>query len=282
MNRQQFTLLGWTGLLLPVPYAVSLFSGELRTQYPVVFFFIVAMALAGIMIGILYLMFHLEYRGIWFSKNDPAKPLKFEESDLPRIKELGTAFFEQLRPFVLYSWDMVLRPVLLPDGSRVYNLRFDFAASDNAPFSLAGETLKLKKGKCFTFNLRARMNSGKIEIPEFRTGRKNALVSPANKKISPLNLKGSEKLAECVSSLLKEYEFDWQIAEAVFHRTRHPYLQIRINLYSGKAVAIRIGNDEVSCRAERRESISFRLTPELEYAGGLKRLSLAGKLLSAR
>ena len=200
MTRKQFTLLGRIGILLVLPYLAALFIPSFRTAYPALFSAAGLCGLAGIMTGILWLMFFLEYRGVWFSKEDPAHPVKFESSDMPCIRELGTAILDQLGRAVLYSWDMTFRPVILPDRSRAYNIRFDFISSGEQ-FTFAEKKMEPECGEHLTFNLRAVMKNGRMEILEFRTGKKNALPSPADRSVSPLDLKNSARIAERTGSI---------------------------------------------------------------------------------
>ena len=280
MTRKQFILLGRIGIVLVLPYLAALFIPSFRTAYPALFSAAVLCGLAGIMTGILWLMFFLEYRGVWFSKEDAACPVKFESGDMPCIRELGHTILEQLDKAVLYSWDMTFRPVLLPDRSKAYNIRFDFVSSGE-PFTFAEKEMKFGCGEHQTFDLRAVMKNGKMEILEFRTGRKNALSSPADKSVSPLDLKDSKRIAERVEALLEGTGLRAQIVYALFYRRKKSFIQLRMELFSEKDETLRIGSQSVFIKAGKREEILLRLSPDLRNAEGLRKLPLFTRLFSA-
>ena len=273
MTRKQFILLGRIGIALVLPYLAALFIPSCRTAYPALFSAAVLCGLAGIMTGILWLMFFLEYRGVWFSKEDAACPVKFESGDMPFIRELDGIIRKELGNAVLYSWDMTFRPVLLPDRSKACNIRFDFVSSGE-PFTFAGKEMRPECGEHQTFDLRALMKNGKMEILEFRTGRKNALSSPADKSVSPLDLKDSKRIAERVEALLEGTGLQAQIAYALFHRRKRSFIQLRMELFSEKDEILRIGSQSVFIKARKREGILFRLSPDLRNADGLRKLTL--------
>lgn len=280
MNRKQFILLGRIGIALVLPYLAALFIPSCRTAYPALFSAAVLCGLAGIMTGILWLMFFLEYRGVWFSKEDAACPVKFESGDMPSIRELDGIIRKNLGNAVLYSWDMTFRPVLLPDRSKAYNIRFDFISSGE-PFTFAGKEMRPECGEYQTFDLRALMKNGKMEILEFRTGRKNALSSPADKSVSPLDLKDSKRIAERVEALLEGTGLQAQIAYALFHRRKRSFIQLRMELFSEKDETLRIGSQSVLIKARKREGILFRLSSDLRNADGLRKLPMLTRLFSA-
>lgn len=280
MNRKQFILLGRIGIALVLPYLAALFIPSCRTAYPALFSAAVLCGLAGIMTGILWLMFFLEYRGVWFSKEDAACPVKFESGDMPSIRELDGIIRKDLGNAVLYSWNMTFRPVLLPDCSKAYNIRFDFISSGE-PFTFAGKEMRPECGEYQTFDLRALMKNGKMEILEFRTGRKNALSSPADKSVSPLDLKDSKRIAERVEALLEGTGLQAQIAYALFHRRKRSFIQLRMELFSEKDETLRIGSQSVLIKARKREGILFRLSPDLRNADGLRKLPMLTRLFSA-
>ena len=280
MNRKQFILLGRIGILLVLPYLAALFIPSFRTAYPALFSAAVLCGLAGIMTGILWLMFFLEYRGVWFSKEDAACPVKFEERDMPCIRELDGIIREKLGNAVLYSWDMTFRPVLLPDRLRAYNIRFDFVSSGE-PFTFAEKEMAPGCGEHQTFSLRAMMKNGKMEILEFRTGRKNVLSSPADRSVSPLDLKDSKRIAERVEALLEGTGLRAQIAYALFHRRKRSFIQLRMELLSEKDETLRIGSRSVLIKARKREEFLLRLSPDLRTAEDLRKLPLFTRLLSA-
>lgn len=232
------------------------------------------------MTGILWLMFFLEYRGVWFSREDAACPAKFESSDMPCIRELDGIIRENLGNAVLYSWDMTFRPVLLPDKSRVYNIRFDFVSSGEA-LTFAGKTMSPARGEYLVFNFRACAKNGELAILEFRTGKKNALSAPADRSVSPLSLKNSQCIAERIGSLLEGTGFQAQIAYALFHQGKKTFIQIRMDLFSEKNETLRIGSRSVSIKGGKREKILLRLSPDLRTADDLRKLPFFTRLLSA-
>ena len=64
MNRTTFRRIGQASLILMIPYIIH------ASPHLAGLFFI------GVVTGIMWCMFALDYRGVWFRKDDQAKPQK--------------------------------------------------------------------------------------------------------------------------------------------------------------------------------------------------------------
>lgn len=284
MNRSLFHFIGYAAPVCLVPYLLTLAAGEFRDRFPVLFFFAVVLALAGFISGILWLMFFIEYRGVWFGKEDRGRPQKFEDADLPVIKETGTRLQERLKQITLYSWDMVVRPVLLPDGRRVFNIRYDFVSAVTEPFLPAEPfaAVELVRGKRYAFHFRVCPgDEGGLEFLEFDPAKRWRLTSPASRKVSALDLRNSAGAVEAIVALFSRYDFNWQAVFVEYHAGRKPYLNVAVQTFPTVPVELAFGDDAVKLSGGKRECVSFRLNPDLAYAGHLKKLSLFGQLFSA-
>ena len=189
MNRPLFRLTGVVALVLMVPYffsAIPLFG--------YLFF-------AGMVIGILWCMFAIEYRGVWFGPEDPGVPQKFREEELPILRTIGREIQKRTKERCLYAWDLVLRPIRMPDGERLYNIRYDFVPSSDGPLELdpAFDAVELTAGVPLTLSLRAGLREEKVFLTELEVNRRHPLSGPANRKVSPLDLKNSDPALKAVA-----------------------------------------------------------------------------------
>lgn len=286
MNRRLFHLIGYAAPVCLLPYLLTLpAGGGMRERFPLLFFAVAVLALAGFVAGILWLMFFIEYRGVWFGKEDRGRPRRFEESDLPQLRETGLRLQKRLKTVTLYSWPMVLRPVLLPDGRRVFNVRYDFVSSVSGPFRLEGsfpETELIRGGK-YCFHFRACAGSGEEELLflEFDPAKRSRLSAPASKSVSPLDLRNSPAALAAVDSLFAGSGVEHQVSAIEFHARRKPFLEVSIFVVSPSGTTWSIRGESVKLAPGRREILHFRLNPDLSCAGHLKKGGLLRRLLTS-
>ena len=271
MNRTTFRRIGQASLILMIPYIIH------ASPHLAGLFFI------GVVTGIMWCMFALDYRGVWFRKDDQAKPQKFSETDLPVMKIIGTELQNRVKPHALYTWDLVLRPVLMPDGARLFNIRFDFVPSADGSFVLDPEfpAVPLKRGVPLTLSLRAGLRGENVCIAELQVNRKRPLSGPANRKISPLNLKNSDPaLKFIVDGIAPSVPADctWGIAFLEYVRTKTPHLHSGLEIVSAKDAAFRFAGSEFSLKAGKPLQLEFDVDAVLTFlshprkAGWMKRL----------
>ena len=284
MNRNLFHWIGYAALVCLLPYLLTLPAAEFRERFPQLFLSIVVLGLIAVVSGLLWLTFFIEYRGVWFGKEDRGRPQKFEESDMPVLRETGLRLLKHLAPVTLYCWDMVLRPILLPDGRRVFNIRFDFVSSVTERFSLEERfpSILLERGKKETFHFRVCLDSGEgLEFLEFDPAKRLRLSSPASKKVSALDLRNSPSAGKAVDALFAGTEFERQIISMDYHAEKKPFLSVSVLVFSPSAVMFAPGDDSIRLAGGKRERIRFRLNPDLSYAGHLKKDGLFQRVLSA-
>ena len=284
MDRKLFHWIGYAALVCLLPYLLTLPAAEFRERFPQLFLAIVVLGLIGVVSGLLWLMFFIEYRGVWFGKEDRGRPQKFEESDLPVLRETGLRLLKRLAPVTLYCWDMVLRPVLLPDGRRVFNIRFDFVSSVTERFSLEDRfpSIALERGKKNTFHFRVCLDKGDgLEFLEFDPAKRLCLSSPASKKVSALDLRNSPAAVKAVETLFGGMEFERQILSMEYHAGKTPFLDVCVLVFSGSAVPFAAGSESVRIAGGKREHLRFRLHPDLSYAGHLRKEGLLKRVFSA-
>lgn len=284
MNRCLFHWIGYAAPVCLLPYLLTLPAAELRERFPVLFFCMVVLGLAGFVSGILWLMFFIEYRGVWFGKEDRGRPQKFEESDLPVLRETGLRLLDRMKPVSLYFWDMVLRPVLLPDGRRVFNIRCDFVSSVTERFCLEERfpSIDLERGKKYTFHFRVCLDNGEnLEYFEFDPAKRLSLSSPASKKVSPLDLRNSPAVVEAVGALFADAGLECRIVSVEYHAERSPFLSVSVLVVADTAATFSAGGESVRLGGGKKEHLRFRLNPDLSYAGHLKKEGILRRFLFA-
>lgn len=284
MNRTLFHWIGYAAPICLLPYLLTLPASALRERFPVLFFVVVVLGLIGFVAGILWLMFFIEYRGVWFGKEDRGRPQKFEESDLPVLRETGLRLLKRLSPVTLYCWDMVLRPVILPDGRRVFNIRYDFVSAVTERFALEERfpSIALERGKKYTFHFRVSLDKGEgLEFFEFDPAKRLQLSSPALKKVSSLDLRNSPALQQVLESMFAGRSYDWQLVSMEYHAEKKPYLSAAVVVFSPTVAEFAAGSDSIRIAGEKRECFRFRLNPDLSYGGHLRKESLFRRIFSA-
>ncbi len=273
MNRTTFRRIGQASLILMIPYIFY------ASPHLAGLFFI------GVVIGIMWCMFALDYRGVWFRKDDSARPQKFSETDLSVMKVIGTELQNRVKPYALYTWDLVLRPVLMPDGTRLFNIRFDFVPSADGSFELDPEhpAVPLKRGVPLTLSLRAGLREEHVRISELLINRKHPLSGPANRKISPLNLKNSDPaLKFIVDSVAPTVPADctWGVAFLEYARTKTPHLHGGLEIVSAKDAAFRFTGSEFPLKAGKTLQLEFDVDTLLTVLSHPRKAGFMKKLLS--
>ncbi len=273
MNRTVFRLLGALSLVLLVPY---LCYAAPVTAY--LFF-------AGFVIGIMWCMFALEYRGVWFRSDDPARPQKFDESDLPAMKTIGRELQSRTRELSLCAWDMVLRPVLMPDGSRLFNIRYDFIPSRDGGWVVdsAYPPVVLTRGVPLSLSLRAGLRDGAVFLTELQADRKHPLPGPADRNVSPLDLKNSDSALKFVIGNMAQYperELTWGIAFMDYVRTGIPRLRVGIEASAAHDMTLKIAGTPFPLKAGKKLALEFDVDPLLTTLSNPRKAGLRKRLLS--
>ena len=277
MNRSLFRLTGVTAAVLMIPYFVhaAAWSGHL--------FF------AGMVIGILWCMFAVEYRGVWFGPEDPACPRKFEDSDLPVAKTIGMELEKRIREQSLYAWDLFFRPVRMPDGSRLYNIRCDFVPSSDTFLTLDSgfPPAELKSGVPVTLSLRAGLRGGELFLTELAVNRRFPLSGPANRRVSPLNLKNSDPALKAAAAAVAnalpdpEEKISWGIAFLEYVRAKEPFLRVGLELVAPeKDSEFKFAGSVFSLKKGRLLALEFRMDPLLKNCSHAAKAGLWKRLMS--
>ena len=276
MNRPLFRLTGVVALVLMVPYffsAIPLFG--------YLFF-------GGMVIGILWCMFAIEYRGVWFGPEDPGVPQKFREEELPILRTIGMEIQKRTKERCLYAWDLVLRPIRMPDGERLYNIRYDFVPSSDGPLELdpAFDAVELTAGVPLTLSLRAGLREEKVFLMELEVNRRHPLSGPANRKVSPLDLKNSDPalkaVAEAVLPALPKLEgVTWGVAFLEYVRSKRPFLRVGIEVLSSSADAeFRFAGAVFPLKKGKVRPLEFRMDPRLKSCYGAGKPGAWKRLMS--
>lgn len=273
MNRTIFRLTGLLSLVLMIPYFC--YASPLLAY---LFF-------AGFVIGIMWCMFAIEYRGVWFRPGDPAKPQKFDDADLPVMKTIGTGIQEQTKESVLYAWDMVLRPVLMPDGTRLFNIRYDFVPSRDGSLAFGPDhpPVELKRGVPITLSLRAGLRGGAVFYTEFQVNRKHPLSGPANRKVSPLNLKNSDPALKIIIDRMAQYpesDLTWGIAFIDYVRLPEPRLHAGIEVAALRDLELEFAGVKFPLNAGKRLALEFDIDPLLTTLSNPRKAGRLKKILA--
>ena len=273
MNRTVVRLIGMLSLVLLVPY---LCYAAPVTAY--LFF-------AGFVTGIMWCMFALEYRGVWFRPDDPARPQKFDENDLPVMKTIGTELQNRTRELSLCAWDMVLRPVLMPDGARLFNIRYDFIPSRDGAWEIdpAYPPVTLTRGVPLTLSLRAGLRDGAVFLTELQANRRHPLPGPANRKCSPLDLKNSDPALKLVIGHMARYpetELTWGIAFMDYVRSGTPHLHVGIEVSAVHDMTLELAGTPFPLKAGKRLALEFDIDPLLTTLSNPRRAGWRKRLLA--